>query len=142
MKAMDSFGFLKELFVYLILLVIFAGIIDLFKGAIVAKYQRSREQRKQQKQAEAEARGRRKEEAEADARKKQQERSREAWRDPLAGSMTQEQALEILELKAGAAAPEIRASYNRLMQKVHPDAGGSTYFAKQLNLARDALLKG
>jgi DnaJ-class molecular chaperone len=55
--------------------------------------------------------------------------------------MTPEQALEILELKAGATEQEIRSAYNRLMQKVHPDAGGSTFFAKQLNLARDTLLK-
>ena len=27
------------------------------------------------------------------------------------------------------------------MQKVRPDAGGSTYFAKQLNVAREVLLK-
>ena len=55
--------------------------------------------------------------------------------------MTLEQALEILELKPGATAADIRAAYNRLMQRVHPDAGGSTFFAKQLNLARDTLLK-
>jgi hypothetical protein len=27
------------------------------------------------------------------------------------------------------------------MQKVHPDAGGPTHFAKQLNAAREVLLK-
>jgi DnaJ-class molecular chaperone len=55
--------------------------------------------------------------------------------------MTPEQALEILELKAGATEQEIHAAYNRLMQKVHPDTGGSRFFSKQLNLARDTLLK-
>jgi DnaJ-class molecular chaperone len=55
--------------------------------------------------------------------------------------MTPEQALEILELKASATEQDIRAAYNRLMQKVHRDTGGSTFFAKQLNLARDTLLK-
>jgi type IV secretion system protein VirD4 len=54
--------------------------------------------------------------------------------------MTVALALEILELKDGATDQEIRAAYNRLMQKVHPDVGGSTFFAKQLNAARDMLL--
>ena len=56
--------------------------------------------------------------------------------------MTVEQAIEILELRPGATEEEIRAAYNRLMQRVHPDLGGSNYFAKQLNAARDVLLKG
>jgi hypothetical protein len=98
----------------------------------------------------AAARSRRQQQEEAEARAKQQQGQHEQdaddaaanqWRDPTAGRMTQEQALEILELKSGASASEIRAAYNRLMQKVHPDAGGSTFFAKQLNLARDTLLK-
>jgi hypothetical protein len=28
-----------------------------------------------------------------------------------------------------------------LMQRVHPDVGGSNFFAKQLNAARDVLLR-
>jgi hypothetical protein len=32
------------------------------------------------------------------------------------------------------------AAHNRLMKRVHPDAGGSNFFAKQLNAARDVLL--
>lgn len=55
--------------------------------------------------------------------------------------MSVAQALEILELTAGATEQEIRTAYNRLIQRVHPDAGGSTFFAKQLNAARDVLLK-
>jgi hypothetical protein len=30
---------------------------------------------------------------------------------------------------------------NRLMLRVHPDKGGTNFFAKQLNLARDTLLR-
>jgi curved DNA-binding protein CbpA len=55
--------------------------------------------------------------------------------------MSAAQALEILELKAGAAEKEIHASYTRLMKRVHPDLGGSNFFAKQLNAARDVLLR-
>jgi nucleotide-binding universal stress UspA family protein len=50
------------------------------------------------------------------------------------------QALEILGLKAGATDQEIHAAYIRLMQRVHPDQGGTNYFAKQLIDARDVLL--
>jgi curved DNA-binding protein CbpA len=50
------------------------------------------------------------------------------------------QALEILGLKAGATEQEIRVAYNRLMKRVHPDVGGSDFFAKQLNEVRDVLL--
>ena len=54
--------------------------------------------------------------------------------------MSAAQALEILGLKAGASEEEIRAAYSRLMKRVHPDVGGSDFFAKQLNDARDVLL--
>jgi curved DNA-binding protein CbpA len=54
--------------------------------------------------------------------------------------MTAAQALEILGLKAGATEQEVRAAYSRLMKCVHPDVGGSDFFAKQLNYARDVLL--
>jgi hypothetical protein len=95
------------------------------------------------KRAEREAEERkRRERDEAEARRRQREEdAKYAWSDPTTGRMTPEQALEILELKSGATAADIRAAYNRLMQKVHPDAGGSTFFAKSLNLARDTLLK-
>jgi len=51
------------------------------------------------------------------------------------------QALEILELKEGATDDEIRAAYIRLMQRVHPDKGGTDFFAKQLIDAREVLLR-
>jgi TPR repeat protein len=53
--------------------------------------------------------------------------------------MTRLQALEILDLRDGATQEDMRASYKRLMLNVHPDIGGSTYFAKQLNAAREVL---
>jgi curved DNA-binding protein CbpA len=37
---------------------------------------------------------------------------------------------------------EIHAAYRRLMQRAHPDRGGSAGLAAQLNAARDRLLKG
>jgi len=55
--------------------------------------------------------------------------------------MSVAQAREILGVDAGAPEQEIRAAYNRLMKRVHPDVGGSEYFSKQLNAARDVLLR-
>ena len=76
-----------------------------------------------------------------DRERHEQGGQRQRSTDAAAGKMTEAQALEILELKAGATEKEIRAAYNRLMQRVHPDLGGSNYFAKQLNGARDLLLR-
>jgi DnaJ-domain-containing protein 1 len=101
---------------------------------------RAAQEARRAQREEAEGRKRDSEEGEPGGRQ-QEEHAQYAWSDPTAGHMTPEQAFEILELKPGATAAEIRAAYNRLMQKVHPDMGGSTFFAKQLNLARDALLR-
>ena len=54
--------------------------------------------------------------------------------------MSRAAALEILDLQEGATRDDIRAAFNRVMQQVHPDKGGSNFFAKQLNAARKVLL--
>ncbi len=55
--------------------------------------------------------------------------------------MTPEKAREILGLGPDATEEEIRAAHRRLMKVAHPDVGGSAWLAKQLNLARDTLLR-
>ena len=59
---------------------------------------------------------------------------------PTSGKMTTAQAREILGVKAGASKEEIIKAHKRMMQKVHPDRGGSDYLAAQINQAKDTLL--
>jgi DnaJ family protein C protein 19 len=54
--------------------------------------------------------------------------------------MTQAEAYDVLGLAPGASKEQILAEYRRLMKKVHPDQGGTTYLATRLNQAKDVLL--
>lgn len=56
------------------------------------------------------------------------------------GQMTDAQAYEILGLEPGADRDSIIKAHRRLMQKVHPDRGGSPYLASRINAARSRLL--
>ncbi len=55
-------------------------------------------------------------------------------------SMTADRARAILGLGPQPNRDDIIAAHRRLMQKLHPDRGGSTYLAAQLNEARRVLL--
>jgi hypothetical protein len=60
---------------------------------------------------------------------------------PERDGMSAAEARSILGVEASATPQEIKAAYARLMQRAHPDKGGTTGLAAQLNAARDRLLK-
>ncbi|MGE0260366.1 MAG: J domain-containing protein [Alphaproteobacteria bacterium] len=75
------------------------------------------------------------------------------WRDDLRGEqsagappprgvadVTVEEAYAILGLRPGADAMAIKEAHHRLMKQLHPDRGGTDYFAAKINRARDVLM--
>ncbi|HEY1507096.1 MAG TPA: DnaJ domain-containing protein [Stellaceae bacterium] len=77
------------------------------------------------------------------------DRLRPDWRQAASGGsgagsprdiMTREQAYAILDLETGAGDEQIKEAHRRLMMKLHPDQGGSTFLAAQINRAKELLL--
>ncbi len=60
---------------------------------------------------------------------------------PTPATVTASEAREILGVSPTSTREEIINAHRRLMQKVHPDAGGTNYLAQQLNEAKRVLLQ-
>lgn len=67
---------------------------------------------------------------------------RRGGRKVPSGNMSREEARRLLNVSPDASASEIRAAHRRLVARVHPDVGGSADLTRQVNAARDALLRG
>lgn len=66
--------------------------------------------------------------------------SNKGYQATQAGAMSREQAFDILGLKPGASKQDVILAHRKLMQKLHPDRGGSDYLAAQINQAKKVLL--
>jgi hypothetical protein len=60
-------------------------------------------------------------------------------RPPSGDAMSLEEARSILGVGPQASAAEVRQAYTRLMRRAHPDQGGTSGLAAQVNAARDRL---
>lgn len=102
--------------------------------------QRERAEREKRREEQRQEEQRQEEQRKEEHRKQERGKQKQQKPGSRAEPMTEKRAREILGVAADATEAQIKAAYNRLMKRVHPDLGGSNFFAAQLNAAKDFLL--
>ncbi len=77
------------------------------------------------------------------------DRHHNAWRAQTNGTrtsppehgMSADEARDILGIEGESSEDDVLQAHRRLIHKLHPDRGGSTYLAAKINQAKDCLLK-
>ena len=64
----------------------------------------------------------------------------QSYRADNLSELSEKEAYEILGLETGASKEDIIKAHKRLMQRLHPDRGGSDYLAARINAAKDKLV--
>jgi hypothetical protein len=57
------------------------------------------------------------------------------------GKMSENEAYQILGLQPGASIDDVAQAHRRLMKRLHPDQGGTTYLAARINEAKEVLTR-
>ncbi|GAB1266302.1 J domain-containing protein [Aurantivibrio infirmus] len=63
----------------------------------------------------------------------------QSYQEHSTTEISKKEALEILGLDESATREEINIAHKKLIQRLHPDRGGSTYLAAKVNQAKDIL---
>jgi hypothetical protein len=66
--------------------------------------------------------------------------NRDGLANSTSGTMSHDEAYEVLGLEGGAPMDAVREAHRRLIAHLHPDKGGSTFLATKVNQAKDVLL--
>jgi succinate dehydrogenase flavin-adding protein (antitoxin of CptAB toxin-antitoxin module) len=66
--------------------------------------------------------------------------SEQSYTDGSLSELSEKEAYEILGLEANASKEDIIKAHKRLVQRLHPDRGGSDYLAAKINAAKDKLI--